>query len=53
MRTKEQWLEGIRKMKPNLYMGGDKLGREDERLIPTTNVMGPPSTWRWIPNLRI
>ena len=40
MRTKEQWLEGIYEMKPNLFMGGDKVGRDDERLIPTINVMG-------------
>ncbi|MCF8110719.1 MAG: aromatic ring hydroxylase [Desulfobacteraceae bacterium] len=40
MRTKQQWVDGLHKMKPNLYMGGEKLGREDERLVPTINVMG-------------
>lgn len=40
MRTKEQWLEGIYKMKRNLYMGGEKIGRDHESLVPTTNVMG-------------
>ncbi|MFP4667315.1 MAG: 4-hydroxyphenylacetate 3-hydroxylase family protein [Desulfosalsimonas sp.] len=40
MRTKQEWVDGLHKMKPNLYMGGEKLGRDDERLIPTINVMG-------------
>ncbi|TET83254.1 MAG: aromatic ring hydroxylase, partial [Desulfobacteraceae bacterium] len=40
MRTKEQWLEGMKKMKRNLYISGEKVGRDDERFIPTTNVMG-------------
>ncbi len=40
MRTKQEWLEGIYKMKRNLYIGGEKIGRDDERLIPTTNIMG-------------
>ena len=40
MRTKEQWLEGIYKMQRNLYIGGEKIGRDDERLTPTPNVMG-------------
>ncbi len=40
MRTKQQWLDGIYKMQKNLYLGGEKIGRDDERFIPTTNVMG-------------
>ena len=40
MRTKDQWIEGIKKMQRNLYMGGEKIGRDDERFIPATNVMG-------------
>jgi 4-hydroxybutyryl-CoA dehydratase/vinylacetyl-CoA-Delta-isomerase len=40
MRTKEQWLEGIYRMKRNLYIGGEKIGRDDERLLPTNDVMG-------------
>ena len=40
MRTKEQWLEGIFKMAHNLYIGGDQVGRDDERLGPTNEVMG-------------
>lgn len=40
MRTKDQWLEGLRKMKRNLYFGGAKIGRDDENLTPTTDVMG-------------
>ena len=30
MRTKEQWLDGIYRMKRNLYMGGEAIGRDDE-----------------------
>jgi 4-hydroxybutyryl-CoA dehydratase/vinylacetyl-CoA-Delta-isomerase len=40
MRTKDQWLEGIKKMKRNLYMGGEKIGRDDEHFIPVFNIMG-------------
>jgi len=40
MRTKDQWLEGLKKMKRNLYMGGEKIARDDERFIPAFNIMG-------------
>jgi len=40
MRTKDQWIEGIKKMKRNLFMGGEKIGRDHEIFIPTLNVMG-------------
>lgn len=40
MRTKQEWVDGIHKMKRNLFIGGEKIGRDDERLIPTLNVMG-------------
>ena len=40
MRTKQQRVDGIHGMKPNLYINGEKIGRDDERLIPSINVMG-------------
>ncbi len=40
MRTKQQWLEAVYKMKRNLYIGGDKIGRDHELLGPSTEVMG-------------
>jgi aromatic ring hydroxylase len=40
MRTKEQYLEGLKKMNKNLYFNGAKIDRLDERQLPATNVMG-------------
>jgi len=40
MRTKEQYIEGLRRMRRNLYLNGEKIARDDERLIPTLNTMG-------------
>ena len=40
MRTKEQYFERLSKMKRNLFLGGEKIGRDDERFIPSFNVMG-------------
>ena len=33
MRTVEQYLEGIAKMRPNVYLGGEKIGRDDPRIV--------------------
>jgi hypothetical protein len=40
MRTKEQYIEGLRKMKRNLYFNGSKIDRDDEEQLPALNVMG-------------
>ncbi|HET57454.1 MAG TPA: aromatic ring hydroxylase [Deltaproteobacteria bacterium] len=40
MRTKEQWIEGLSRMKRNLYHGGEKIGRDNEEFLPSFNVMG-------------
>jgi 4-hydroxybutyryl-CoA dehydratase/vinylacetyl-CoA-Delta-isomerase len=40
MRTKEQYIEGLRKMRRNLYYDGDKIDRDDEVQVPTLNIMG-------------
>jgi len=40
MRTKEQYVEGLRKMKRNLYHDGEKIDRDDELQVPALNVMG-------------
>jgi aromatic ring hydroxylase len=40
MRTKEQYVEGLRKMKRNLYFDGNRIDRDDEAQLPALNVMG-------------
>jgi aromatic ring hydroxylase len=40
MRTKEEYLEDLGKMKNNLYFNGEKIDRLDERQMPTFNVIG-------------
>ena len=39
MRTSEEYFESLRAMKPNIYMGGEAVKRDDSRLIPSINVM--------------
>ncbi len=40
MKTKEEYLERLRKMKRNLYSNGEKIDRLDERQQPCLNVIG-------------
>ncbi len=40
MRTKEQYVERLRKMRRNLYLNGKKIDRDDELQVPALNVMG-------------
>ncbi len=40
MRTKEQYIERLSKMKRNLFLSGEKIGRDNEQFIPSFNVMG-------------
>ena len=39
MRTSEQYLEDLRSMKANVYMGGEIVPRDDPRIVPGINVM--------------
>jgi aromatic ring hydroxylase len=39
LRTREQYRESLFKMKPNIHMGGKKVGRDDSRLTPGINVL--------------
>ena len=39
MRTSEQYLEDLRAMKQNVYMGGEIVSRDNPLIIPGTNVM--------------
>jgi aromatic ring hydroxylase len=39
LRTAKEYQENLFKMKPNIYIGGDKVGRDDHRLIPGINVL--------------
>ncbi|MGE4547805.1 MAG: 4-hydroxyphenylacetate 3-hydroxylase N-terminal domain-containing protein [Desulfurella sp.] len=40
LRTKEQYFEKLFSMKPNIYIGGKKVSRDDPRLRPGLNVLG-------------
>ena len=40
MRTKQQYMEGLGKMKRNLYYNGEKIDRLDEHQMPCINTIG-------------
>jgi aromatic ring hydroxylase len=40
MRNKEQYIEGLSKMKRNLYCNGEKIGRTDEVQMDCINTIG-------------
>ncbi|MEW5912585.1 MAG: 4-hydroxyphenylacetate 3-hydroxylase N-terminal domain-containing protein [Thermodesulfobacteriota bacterium] len=40
MQGKQRWLQRLYGMQRNLYLGGDKIGRDDERLAPVQSVVG-------------
>ena len=40
MRTKQQYIEGLRKMRRNIYHDGHKIDRDDEVQMPTINTIG-------------
>lgn len=40
MRSKQQYIEGLRKMRRNLYLNGERVARDDEVQMPTINTMG-------------
>ena len=39
MRSSEQYVSDLMKMKKNLYIGGERVGRDDPRIRPGINVM--------------
>ena len=39
MRTPGEYYSDLKKMRKNVYVGGEKVGRDDSRLIPGINVM--------------
>lgn len=39
MRSSKEYVSDLMEMKPNLYIGGDKVGRDDPRIKPGINVM--------------
>jgi len=39
MRTSAEYRTDLEKMKPNLYIGGERVGRDDPRIKPGINVM--------------
>lgn len=40
MRTKEQYIEGLRKMRRNIYLDGNKIDRDDELQMDCINTIG-------------
>jgi aromatic ring hydroxylase len=44
LRTKEQYIEGLGKMKRNLYVNGERVSRTDEIMQPCLDVMGTTFT---------
>lgn len=40
MRTFEQYFEGLRKMRPNVYLGGKLVPRDDPAFLPGIKVIG-------------
>ena len=40
MRTKEQYLADLKKMRKNVYLDGVAIGRDDPRVIKAANVIG-------------
>jgi len=40
LRTREEYIEGLLKMRSNLYIGGEKVGRDDHRIMPGINTLG-------------
>src|SRR4030066_19333 len=40
MRTKQQYIEGLRRMRRNIYVNGEKIARDDEVQMPTIHTMG-------------
>jgi aromatic ring hydroxylase len=39
LRTKEQYHERLFSMRRNIYIGGERVGRDDHRLQPIINVL--------------
>jgi len=39
MRSAKEYFEGLKKMAPNLYIGGEKVGRDDLRIWPGINAV--------------
>lgn len=39
LRTSDEYIEALKKMKPNVYMGGEKVNRDDPRFKPMLEVL--------------
>jgi len=39
MRTSKEYFADLKRMKPNLYIGGEKVGRDDPRIRPGIKVL--------------
>ena len=40
MRTREEYRQSLKRMQPNIYYQGEKIGRDHEALAPSINVIG-------------
>ena len=53
MRTKEEWIAGLKTMRRNVYLTGEKVDRDDERMRGAINTLGErPSTTPKCPSMR-
>ena len=52
MRTRKEYIERLGKMNRNLYSGGEKVDRLDERQESAINVMGVTFDAAWDPESR-
>ncbi len=53
MRTSEQYREGLRKMRRNVYVGGELVDRDDERMMGAVRTLSTTLTWQQTPSTRI
>ncbi len=40
MKTKKDWIRRLQKMRRNIYLQGEKVARDDERIQAVLNTMG-------------
>ena len=52
MKTSEEYFADLKRMKPNLYIGGERVGRNDSRVKPGINVMSATFDMAQCPELK-
>ena len=49
MRTKEEWIAGLKTMRRNVYLTGEKVDRDDERMRGAINTLGETFDYAQMP----